>query len=156
MENYNGKKYQKEVNESLQEYRDRIISYKDIDGLTWTDVAQIINDNTGLCYSESTYRKQSQKTAYEDLQTVLLDIKKEKVKLSDERVQNNALIRRLSREETIKDIAKDVANRINKEFQLDFSNNNRVAIEDRKAILCISDWHYGIEVDSIWNVTILI
>ena len=35
---------------------------------------------------------------------ILAEIKKERIKLSDERTQNNAYIRRISREETIKEI----------------------------------------------------
>ena len=37
-------------------------------------------------------------------------LKKERMKLSDERVQNNAILRRISREETIKELGIEAAN----------------------------------------------
>ena len=37
-------------------------------------------------------------------------LKKERMKLSDERVQNNAILRRISREETIKELGIQAAN----------------------------------------------
>ena len=48
----------------------------------------------------------------EDLRDLILEMKKERVKSTDERIQNNDYVRRISREETIIEIAKDAAIKI--------------------------------------------
>lgn len=50
-------KYQIGDNESEEDYEIRIGGYHDIDHLSWTDIANIINKNTDRNYSESHYRK---------------------------------------------------------------------------------------------------
>ena len=92
-------------------------------------------------------RLQQTNDQYEDK---LLELKKERVKISDERTQNNAYIRRLAREDTIKEIALAYAEKMTSKKFLDIPK----AIKDtsnRDAILCISDWHYGIEVENALN-----
>ena len=50
---------------------------------------------------------------------MILDFKKERVKISDERTQNNAYIRRLAREDTIIEIAKSTAKEMSSKKILD-------------------------------------
>ena len=76
---------------------------------------------------------------------------KERMKISDERVQNNALLRRISREETLKEIAADYASTMQNFIPLKFQPVTRILNEDKEAILQLSDWHYGIVVNSYWN-----
>ena len=92
-------------------------------------------------------RLQQTNDQYEDK---LLELKKERVKLSDERTQNNAYIRRLAREDTIKEIALAYADKMSAKKMLEVPN----LIDEpstRDAILCLSDWHYGIEVSNALN-----
>lgn len=75
-----------------------------------------------------------------------------KIEVSDLVVQNNAYIRRLSREQTIKDIAADYAQVMNKDKVLEV--NKPVADQNNstcEGILLISDWHYGMVCDNYWN-----
>ena len=170
--------FRKNPNESVEEYTDRVCKLKQEYRLTWEELKDIINEQTGGNRSESYYRKNfgkktrdldedysddcqtNQSTAKEsvdDEDDVLTRIKKEKMKLSDYRVQTNADLRRISREETIKEIAHDYAVLMaeNKAFLLPTEESKETQYErsgsGKSAILCISDWHYGIVVDNFWN-----
>lgn len=86
----------------------------------------------------------------EDLK--LLRLKKMLVQISDERVQNNAYIRKMSREETIKEIAFDFARVMSDKKLLSPPKFDIPAEAEIEGILMISDWHYGIDVDNYFNV----
>lgn len=89
----------------------------------------------------------------DDLNSLLREIKKARVQLSDERVQNQAYIRKMSREETLMQIAREVAATMNCKNPLpprDSLIPHSSSLE-REGILCISDWHYGIEIDNYFN-----
>jgi len=145
--------------------------------LTWDDVAIILNfatdqDRTGNAYriayrdAKMAYRMSEMQSDIEndnlnqvieeqteELNELLLEIKKEKVKLSDERTQNNAYIRRMSREETLKDIAADVADKFSKTLILPkYAKAVKDEDCDKEGLLILSDWHYGIEIENHWNV----
>lgn len=85
-----------------------------------------------------------------DEDKILHKIKKERVKLTDELVQNNAYVRQLAREETLKEIAREYAEVMYKGKILSTDYHTRV-FSKNSAILQLSDWHYGIEVDNYWN-----
>ena len=85
-----------------------------------------------------------------DEDKILHKIKKERVKLTYELVQNNAYIRQLAREETLKEIAREYAEVMYKGKILSTDYYTRV-FSKNSAILQLSDWHYGIEVDNYWN-----
>lgn len=169
-------------NETRQQFRDRVCKLKRehcIDGMTWGDVCNTINEAFGVNYSESYYRKNSKKwiSKYDvckhnedeskrqqdagcdynipkvcEEDENIIELKKAKMKLSEERVQANAYIRRLSREETLKEIAHDAVVQMDSKKILDFSHADEpVAHTDNEAILLISDWHYGIICDNFWN-----
>lgn len=161
--------------ESTVDYTYRICKLHDTEGITWDNVADIINTNTGTSYGESKYRKTYQKSVGNTLlydttdkkisleqidnpdekikamQDLLLELKKERVRLSDERVQNNAHIRRLSREESIIEIAKSAVEKISENYPYVETIPTRSGSSYLEAILVISDWHYGIEVSNLWN-----
>ena len=137
--------------------------------LTWNQITKLINKATGLNHNESTYRRYARDNAEtpisltppaeEELNTSLsnlqtaAEIRKARVRLSDERVQNNALVRVIAREESIKEIAKEVAQEISKTFTLkDFKPIRQTNDSNKEAILTISDWHYGIDINNYFNV----
>ena len=162
-------KYRIQPHEEDQDYKYRIYSYKDTDNLSWAQITKIINDNLGCNKVKGTYFNDYKYHYYdvkeletaspvhgdtyaEELQDLILKYKKERIKLSDERIQNNAYIRKLSREETLKDIALSVAEKMTEKKLLDF--HRPICYEDtgKEAILMISDWHYGIQIENYWNV----
>ena len=179
-------------NESVEEYTDRVCKLKQDLRLSWDDLRDIINRETGESYSESHYRKGFKKRQEElELQSFLYGggkpledyqsngltdemieqqsseivnknhggweelsaIKKERMKLSEYRIQTNADLRRVAREETIKEIAHDFAQTMNSKKVLDAPSFRFVDDDSDSpaAILTLSDWHYGIVVDNYWN-----
>lgn len=147
----------KRPDESDVEYKNRIYLYRDIYGLTWGDIADIINSELNTSYSADKYRKESYKVLDNDYSQILklddklLEYKKEKVKLNDQRIQITALTRLAAREETFRDIAIEVAANISKDRILELPEKIDIKNEEKKAILCIGDWHYGLEVDLFYN-----
>lgn len=155
--------------ESISDYCHRIANARETYDWTWHQVAKICNEELGIDLSAEAYRSKERKykkdkinevmcddpqeesSENESIRDAILDMKKERVKLSDERTQNNALIRRISREETIKEIAKDIVDKFN--FELKLPTYEKITYEKGKeeAILLLSDWHYGIEIDNYWN-----
>ena len=76
-----------------------------------------------------------------------------KVEVSDLVTQNNAYIRRLSREQTIKDIAHNFAQTMSEKKILDapWIGGNWSDCSDVEGVLLLSDWHYGMVCDNPWN-----
>lgn len=165
--------FSKQANESFESYCHRLAQMKYSQQLTWQEIASIVADETGIEKPEGYYRKKEayykKKTgeyivddecpvvlADEELESII-KIQKAKAQLSDERVQVNALIRRLSREDNIKDIAKEAAFIMSEKLPLlsqkeNIETTNIYNINDRQGLLLISDWHYGVSVDNFYNV----
>lgn len=152
--------------ETLMDQIEALCLSKSDFNLTWEDVAEVSSRVLGTTYKEGYFRKNfgdalKVKTAIpEDLpeeevqdefENRLLTLKKEKVKLSDERTQNNAYIRRLAREDTIKEIALDFAEKMSAKKLLNIPTPVDEVEGAREAILALSDWHLGIEVDNALN-----
>lgn len=158
--------------ETVEDFLIRLGNNKDDCGMTWSEVADLVNNTFNLHKAESTYRKWFTKNRdccgnddYEyslkysvgqcvqlddEVEAKILELQKERIRLADERSQYNSFLRRMSREETLKDIAKSSAEIIaeKKPFL------NRAKIDTKKsneAILLISDVHYGIEFENHIN-----
>lgn len=152
-------------NETEDEYVIRICGLKEKKGLYWDEIANILNKALDYNYTESRYRKIY--AAYkkgivdaiegepnEEVNELIqkrIELQKEKVKLSDERIQANAYIRQLAREETIKEIASQFAKEMNNKKILDKPSGKEYITDGNSGILCISDWHYGIQINNFWN-----
>lgn len=128
--------------------------------LTWKDIADTINEYCKLSFDESTYRKKFAKYTRQreeentvDSNDLLYEIRKERFKLRDEVTQTNSNLRRLAREETCKEIAHDFAEQMNSKKLLPISKIEEVEIKipTKEAIVQLSDWHYGIEINSYFN-----
>ncbi len=144
--------------ESLEDGIKFLCSLKSEFGLSWDEIAIISNKVFGTTWKEGFFRKNYGdyvKTAKEvsKLDEKILELKKERVKLSDERIQNNAYVRRLAREETIEEIAMQAAREISAHKRLisSFSCNCKETSGSNEAILNLCDWHYGIEINNAWN-----
>ena len=121
--------------ETEQQYKFRICDMRDTYGLTWQEVANILNDEFGKERSITTYRRwyMDYKEGYDaclkdtedgvtpqNSEELIEDIQKERMKLADERSQVRAMYRRISREETLKEIAKEACENIElKDLTLD-------------------------------------
>lgn len=147
------------INNLIIEARENKLSWKDVSNAVYAGYkVRISPDACRKRYSkyiklakQSNIDEKSSTTA-QNLNDILLDIKKERVKLSDERIQNNAYIRQLSREETFKEIAENVIAQISEIKPLLSFDKPISKLSSYEGILCISDWHYGIDINSYWNV----
>ena len=148
--------------ETEDDYIYRICSLHDQYDVIWEDVAAIINEALGFNHTESWARRKwkayrsSESTAEEParLSEYLqekIELQKERVKISDERVQLNAYIRGLAREETIREIALECAREMNSKKMLEPSRRCKFPESNNAAILQLSDIHYGLVVDNYWN-----
>ena len=113
-------------------------------------------DNTYSSLTEEEFNalsSQEQSDLYQAVAQKLREVQSEKVRVADERNYNNFLLRRISREDSLKDIALAVAKQISTTKVLpDPVVNKNVTRNNKKAgILVISDWHYGIMIDNVWN-----
>lgn len=157
----------KNPNESNDAFIKRVLEYKisNQEDISWHDVSDIIEQETGIYRDESTWRKKAKKlnknypeaknsesdNPIDQMQQLINEFKIERYKLNDINTQNNAYLRRIAREETIKEIAENAAKEIGRTLQLPYSKVTRNANKEQEAILQISDWHFGIEVDNYWN-----
>ena len=147
----------KRENETELDYKKRIFLYKDVFGFTWGDIADIINEELNLEYSPDKYRKEAFKVLDKinvdalKAEEKILEYNIEKSKLNEQRTQVTALTRRIAREETLKEIAHDVAKEISESKVLDIPETIVSKNEEKKAILCIGDWHYGLDVAVYFN-----
>ena len=152
-------------NESVKDYEIRCFNLREKYKLSWKELALIINNNTNRYFDEGYYRKKASRyrkkslvnndniIPSDDLKDLLLEIKKERVKLSEERTQNNAYIRKLSREETLKEIADNFADKMSvKKLLIQQKNNTFIKDDNAEAIVMLSDWHYGLEINNYFNV----
>ena len=148
------KDLEKLSNESFEDYKQRLFSNKLFYGLTWYDVADLLNNEQNSNYSADKYRKEFRdhsryKAVFDDENDV--EEFKSKVKLSDQKTQIKSLYRLIAREETFKEIAEEVAQELVGKKLLEPIKNIKVVNKEKKAILCIGDWHYGLEVDLYYN-----
>lgn len=127
-------------------------------GYTWGRISEIINDDYDLELSPDAYRHRCNRyiknmsSEADDVERQLsMDIDTEKYKARDYMNQAHAYIRRISREETLKEIAQDFAEKVGRVCQFD-KVDRLTAKSDKEAILCISDWHYGIEINNYNNI----
>lgn len=133
-----------------------LVRNKNKEDLTWTDISDLISEYFNFDRSRHYYSK-NYSHMVDEPKTVddkILELQKERYKINDELTQNRAYIRRLSREDTIKEIAKDAANNISKKKLLEpiiYDLSETKLREEKEGILCLSDWHYGMEISNAWN-----
>ena len=156
--------YKRLDEETEDDYTLRICALKEIKHLYWDEIAQIINKTLDQNYTESRYRKmysaytkgKADAVKEEEIPEISeymqqkIELQKERIKISDERVQTNAYIRQLAREETIKEIASKCAQEMNSKKLLEAPKELYISGKNA-AILQLSDIHYGLVVDNYWN-----
>lgn len=164
--------------ETEDDYMYRICGLKEKYGFTWEDIAQILNLELGYNYTESKYRKQY--SAYRrgymdrdkeltsvpdddagDAQSILdnirqskIELAKEKMVMRDLRTQVNADVRTEARREANRDLAIECAKMIAESplRQLQLPSYGIIPENmERVGVLCLSDFHYGIEFKNFLN-----
>lgn len=90
-----------------------------------------------------------------EAQNKIWEMQMERMKMNDDRTQIRANLRRMSREQTLIEIARDALREMDARNLILPATQHVVpcAIDPtvREAVLCISDWHYGIEINNYFN-----
>ena len=157
-------------NESPKAYRIRLYKNKHIYGLSNDEIGKLCNDAFGVSWSESAHRKKTQNylKGYEDAkaelgtdeqkiqnmihenQNLINEIKKEKQKLSDERVEYNRLLRNEARKESYADMVRRI---ICEDVTPMNISVHYTLFNGQVDLLChLTDIHAGIEINT-WNNT---
>lgn len=163
-------KYLRKENEEDLEYAMRLIEIKKEehpDDLDWSDIVNMLGldlNKDSLRKSQDTefggiavYKKMKEKIAknkdidyHEEIKVQLEELKKERMKLSDERAALNRRLRDRARQESIYELAKEYAENISKinpfSSKMIKENNN-----SKSAILTLSDFHYGLVINEFNN-----
>lgn len=161
----NDMKYNPQI-ENEDQYIFRICDIKDASGLTWKEVADIINKELGNNYTESAYRKRYQmfhnglktceKQVFSDdeyLQKIREqtdEFYKAKKQFQDQRREYNKNLTKDARSEHLEEELIKAANKLSSEKMLE-DNYGIYYTATNDAVLCLTDWHLGMVTDNIWN-----
>lgn len=158
-------------NEDYNDYKERLFKYKHDypDEITWKDIANSLNYANGSCSSPDKYRKEYKRhytfdddydeySEYnidlsERLDAKLIELRKEKTIISDLRSDANRQLRRIDREDSLKEIAKMFADKMSANSKNYIFNESHLfnKISKSEALLLLGDWHYGLEVNEYLN-----
>ena len=150
-------------NESFFEWKLRLSLMKlnhEIDE-DWQELIDILGLDMSPChyrkisygykeYDEYIKSKTKEMIAEEEYQKLLdkeIQLKKEKIKIRDMKNQLNKQIREQARHESVEEILKNKLD----DFEPQVIEYKEVKNNGKSAIALWSDWHYGIEVDSVIN-----
>ena len=152
---------------NIDRYIDILVEDKaDNNVLSWQDIADLVEEKYGVLHSRHWYSRyyddyilafheympeEVDEIKVDPYQEKLLALQKEKVKISDERNQNRAYVRRLAREDTLKEIALEAVKNIGSKKLLPIYNKPITVNKDKETILLLSDWHYGFDFVNPWN-----
>lgn len=132
---------------SFDEYVSFLLENKSQYNLTFPLIRDLCSNIYNVSYSLTFYKE------YKDRGDFISSLQKEKdkIKLSDERNQIRSYIRKLARDESLKDIVLEAVDEI--VSLKPFAPYTPLVTEDIEAegILCLSDWHLGIECENAWN-----
>lgn len=161
-------KYFRKENELDLDYAMRLIEIKKEehpDDLDWSDIVDLL----GLDLNKDSLRK-SQDTIFggisvykqmknrnftnndKEIEIQLEELKKERIKLSDERASLNRRLRDQARNENINDLIKENIKKVDKfEFLSQLVGREISDNVENAGILTLSDWHYGLEINEFNN-----
>jgi hypothetical protein len=151
-------------NETIEEYQIRLslgllnkeVGYEDVE---WEDIKELLQsekhrdtlrrEGYGIrIYDEYMKTKLPEMIAQEEYEKILteqLKIKKEKVKLRDERNLINTQIRNLARQESLSDILEEKMKELNMQPRMINDEYKSRVTSNRDMVCLISDIHYGIK-----------
>lgn len=140
--------------------------------MSWEDISDLVFIKFGVLHSRHWYARRVDKI-YPTKATIsaecnkptggksepignyvnrLVELQKLKAKISDERVQVGAYVRKLAREESLKEIALSAVKEMSSKKLLSSpSTKTSASSRDKEGILVISDWHLGIVDKSFLN-----
>ena len=164
-------KYLRKENEEDLDYAMRLIGIKKEerpDDLDWGDIVELLGldlNKDSLRKSQDTifggiavYKKMKDKELIskpsdyqQEVQIQLQELKKERIRLSDERAALNRRLRDEARKESMHDLITECAQSLKTEY----NKIKPVCVEEefeKAAILTLSDFHFGLEINEFNNV----
>lgn len=157
-------------NETPKAYRIRLYKNKELYGLKNEEIGRLCNEAFGVEWTESAHRKKTQNylKGYNDAKAelgnadsqlqhminenkrLIREAKKEKQKLSDERVEFNRQIRQEARKESYIDLVKRIICESVEPMNVD--TTYKMFDGDTDLLCHLTDIHTGIEIDNYKNV----
>ena len=152
--------------ESQDQYFYRICTMKDVLGFTWPQMAEVFNKEFGKDCGDTSYRKDwaaferiftanedrliGDKKYLEEIKAATDELYKVKKQVSDQRREYNKLLTSDARADNLAERLIEVAR------TLPSNNYGDLFVEDysdskEEATLFLTDWHYGMTTDNIWN-----
>lgn len=154
-------------NENNEQYIFRVCQMKDQLGYTWREIADIINKELGNNYDESCYRKKYQSANkmlqanesilfngdeyLKEIQAQKDELYKVKKQVQDQRREYNKQLTSDARADHLTEKLIEAANNLKEMKPLLFDNGGFSINSNNEAVLYLSDWHYGMVTDNIWN-----
>ncbi|MGG0667677.1 metallophosphoesterase [Lederbergia citrisecunda] len=155
-------------NESLTDFKIRICSNKAILNLTWKDVADVINKETGQTFGESAYRKWfnsfndgleyanennvTDSEAIQELKEKTKDFEIAKIQYQDQTREYRALLRHEARlDNLLKKMLDSIKDEINTNKPLEWVKPIYHKGSKGALTLLLSDLHRGMKTDNHWN-----
>ena len=155
---------EKQESESMLSYAWRITIYKDEMGLSYSEWSSLL---IGKEYSDETSRKayyivkplleslmnddKSKNKTYNDIRSKEIQLQKERIRQKDERRNFENLVRNEARWETLFDMIKDGLDNLEYNHKLNIYPYE-IRGSESEAILILSDWHIGVEINTPSNV----
>lgn len=163
-------KYLRKENEEDLDYAMRLVDIKKNekpDDLDWGDIVELLGldlNKDSLRKSQDTifggisvYQQMKQKQIsnesvdyQEEIATQIQELKKERIKLSDERAALNRRLRTEARKENIYDLAIQCAKE-NSSIEPIFNKYDKIESSNKVALLTLSDFHYGLQINEFNN-----
>lgn len=161
----NPKKYE---SESLIEYKIRVCGNKELLNLTWTQVAELLNEESGQNFTESTYRKwftqfnSGLEYAQEnkgDSNEIIEEIKQKtkeleiaKIQLQDQKREVKNYLRHEGRlDHLLKTMLESIKEEMNTKKPLEWVKPVEQSEGNGALTLLLSDLHKGMVTDNYWN-----
>lgn len=158
--------YIKKTEESITAYSIRLYKNRATYGLTFQEIGDLLNEVSGENHSEAKWRRPIQNylqiqeyleqenpagltsDQLEEIQSEKLELEKEKIKMRDQKREMRNTLRQMARLEHLVDYVESATETL-EPFELPVENKDRTS--DREAMVVISDWHLGMNIDSQFN-----
>lgn len=158
----------RQQDESIKNYKIRLCENKDYFELSWNDVAELINTETGEKHSPDVFRKfwRYFKEGYDyavetkvtdndvlkEIQDKTIDFQKSKFQFQDQKRELTNIVRQQARFEHLKEEIHKSILELKEHKPLQFkSNNNNSPTLSKQALVLLGDWHFGSDFSNSLN-----
>ena len=154
-------------NETQDQYFYRICKMKDSLGFTWPQMTEIFNAEFGCNKGNTAYRKEwaafnkifnanvdriiGDGTYLEEIKAATDEFYKAKKQFYDQRREYHKLLTDDARADHLTEKLIEAANQAPLNDYSSVLTFRNVASRQREAVLCLSDWHFGMVSNNIWN-----